>query len=384
MLSKVERLPVHKTSERVAVLLNANAKSVSEKLRRQLEAFVPADDLFFSRTFDEARSIARTVLSRGYRTVLTGGGDGTFVGFANCIMDAAERPESFAASSGGAALRLAPAAFPIPRFGVLKLGTGNAVAGLSGASGRRVGVVEDILRARSGEASHTQLLHLLQVDGKRAPFAGCGIDAKLLNDYCDLKKKLAGGPFAFAGAGGLGYFCSITGKTLPHYTFGRGGVPQIEVVNLGGPCQQIGPDGLPVGREIAHGEILYKGACKMAAAGTVPFYGFGFTMFPHALRSPGRFQLRLTAIGVPKILANLRKIWKGGTPSGILDFHCEKVRIRFDRQMPFQVGGDAEGYRREVVLEMAERPLELLDFRARPHHRALPRPADHALISASM
>ena len=33
--------------------------------------------------------------------------------------------------------------------------------------------------------------------------------------------------------------------------------------------------------------------------------------------------------------------------------------------MPLQVGGDAEGYRREVVFEMAERPLELLDFRAR-------------------
>jgi len=370
MLSKVERLPVHhKTSERVAVLLNANAKSVSEKLRRELEAFVPADDLFFSRTFEEARSIARTVLSRGYRTVLTGGGDGTFVGFANCIMDAAERPESFSLSSGGAALRLAPASLPIPRFGVLKLGTGNAVAGLSGASGRRVGVVEDILRARSGEASHTQLLHLLSVDGKRAPFAGCGIDAKLLNDYCDLKKKLAGGPFAFAGAGGLGYFCSVTGKTIPHYAFSRG-TPQIEVINLGGPCQQVGPDGQPVGRAIAHGEILYKGACKMAAAGTVPFYGFGFTMFPHALRSPGRFQLRVTAIGVPKILANLRKIWKGGTPAGVLDFHCDKVLIRWGREMPLQVGGDAEGYRKEVVIEMADRPVELLDFRGRSLARA--------------
>ena len=41
--------------------------------------------------------------------------------------------------------------------------------------------------------SGTQRLRLLNVDGKRAPFAGCGIDAKLLNDYVDLKKKLAGG-----------------------------------------------------------------------------------------------------------------------------------------------------------------------------------------------
>ena len=74
--------------------------------------------------------------------------------------------------------------------------------------------------------------------------------------------------------------------------------------------------------------------------------------------------LRLAAIGVSRILGNLRTLWRGGPPpAGVLDFHCEKVLIRFDRDMPLQVGGDAEGYRRETVLEMAERPLELLDFR---------------------
>ena len=81
------------------------------------------------------------------------------------------------------------------------------------------------------------------------------------------------------------------------------------------------------------------------------------------MQAPGRFQLRLTAIGVPKILANLRTLWRGGPPPrGVFDFQCDKVLIRFDREMPLQVGGDAEGYRREVVLEMAERPLELIDF----------------------
>ncbi len=360
--SSIERIPAHKSHERVAVLLNANAKSVSERLRRQLEDFVPADDLFYSRTFDDARSIAHTVLARGYRTVLTGGGDGTFVGFANCILDAAANRGGVSVGRGGAAVRLAPQLQPVPRFGVLKLGTGNAVAGLAGASGRRVGVVEDILRARSGEASATRQLHLLQVGGKRAPFGGLGYDAKVLNDYVDFKKSVRGGPLAFAGMGGLGYFCAIAGKTIPHYVFQRG-LPQIEVVNLGGPCQQVGPDGRPVGRDIEHGEIVYKGPCKLAAAGTVPFYGFGFQIFPHALRAPGRFQLRLTAITVPRILGNLRKIWKGGTPDGILDFHCDKVLVKFDREMPVQIGGDAEGYRREVVLEMAERPIELLDFR---------------------
>jgi diacylglycerol kinase family enzyme len=341
----------------VAVLLNANARSVSDALKRELENFVPHEDLYYSRCFDEARTIARQVLDKGYRTVLTGGGDGTFVGYVNCLFEQAQEPRGVTAN---AALKLAPVpayALELPRFGVLKLGTGNAVADYSGASGRRLGVVEDILRTRSGEVSVARPLHLLAHEGKRAPFAGLGIDAAVLNDYVQVKERL--------GPGGFGYFCSVVGKTLPAYALQRG-VPNVEVVNLGGRAQQLGPDGKPLGREFGRGEVLYRGPCKIAAVGTVPNYGFGFRIFPYALRAPGRFQLRLTAIGVPKILANLRTLWRGGpAPAGILDFHCDKVRIRFDREMPLQVGGDAEGYRREVIFEMAERPLDLLDFRAR-------------------
>ena len=84
------------------------------------------------------------------------------------------------------------------------------------------------------------------------------------------------------------------------------------------------------------------------------------------MQAPGKFQLRLTAIGVPTILANMRALWTGGRPpKGVHDFHVDKVLIKFDREVPLQVGGDAEGYKREVVFEMAERPLELLDFRTR-------------------
>jgi diacylglycerol kinase family enzyme len=355
-MGNVERLPLRR-AEKVAVLLNANARSVSDGLKRELENFVPPEDLYYSRCFDDARSIARQVLDKGYGTILTGGGDGTFVAYVNCLFEQAQQP-------GGASLRGAFKLLPVPahavdlpRFGVLKLGTGNAVAEFSGASGRRLGVVEDILRTRSGEVSVARPLFLLSHDGKRAPFAGLGIDAAVLNDYVSMKDRL--------GPGGFGYFCSVVGKTLPRYLLRRG-TPCVEVVNLGGPAQQIGPDGKPIGRDIERGEIVYRGPCKIAAAGTLPNYGFGFQIFPHALRGPGRFQLRLTAIGIPKILANLRTLWRGGPPpSGILDFQCDKVLIKFDREMPLQVGGDAEGYRREVVFEMAERPLDLLDFRAR-------------------
>ena len=356
-MGNVERLAIRHAESSVAVLLNANARNVSESLKRELENFVPPEDLYYSRSFDKARSIARAVLDRGYRTVLTGGGDGTFVGYVNCLFEEAMQPRHSALRG---ALKLVPMpahAVRLPRFGVLKLGTGNAMADFAGASARRVGVVEDILRTRSGECSSSRPLHLLAHEGKRAPFAGLGIDAKLLNDYVGMKDKV--------GSGGFGYFCSIVGKTIPSYLMPRG-TPNVEVVNLGGPAQRIGPDGKPAGRDIQRGEIIYRGPCKIAAAGTVPNYGFGFQIFPWATSAPGKFQLRLTAISVPTILANLRTLWTGGPPpKGVHDFHCDKVQIKFDREMPLQVGGDAEGYRREVTLEMAEGILDLLDFRPR-------------------
>ena len=355
----VERLPI-RTQQRIAILLNANAAAVSEHLRRELENFVPPEDIFYSRTLDDARDIARTVLERGYETVLTGGGDGTFVGYVNCLFDEAVRPQVVV--RGGGAVQLARHQFRMPRIGVLKLGTGNAVAEFCGSSARRVGVVEDILRARSGEVAQAREVRLLTCEGKLAPFAGMGIDAAVLNDYMRVKQGLAGGKLQFAGAGGLGYFWSIVGRTIPMYLAQRG-VPDVKVVNLGAPARQLGPDGKPLGKQIQPGEVIYRGPCRIAAAGTVPCYGFGFRMFPFARKEQGRFQLRLSAMSLPKMLAQFPRIWRGHTPgSGMLDFHCEKIEVTFDREMPLQIGGDGEGYRKRIVIDMAAEPLELLDF----------------------
>src|SRR5438445_10963445 len=180
----VERLPV-RHHERVAVLLNANAGAVTDRLRRELENFVPPEDIFYSRTLEDARGIARTVLERGYETVLTGGGDGTFVGYVNCLFDEAIRPQVVV--RGGSAVQLAQHQFRMPRIGVLKLGTGNAVAEFCGSSPRRVGVVEDILRTRPAEPAHAPEEHLLTCENKLAPFARMGIAAAVLNDYRRLR-----------------------------------------------------------------------------------------------------------------------------------------------------------------------------------------------------
>jgi hypothetical protein len=45
-----------------------------------------------------------------------------------------------------------------------------------------------------------------------------------------------------------------------------------------------------------------------------------------------------------------------------LDFLVEKVHFTFSETMPLQIGGDAEGYRKELALEVSETAVDFLDF----------------------
>src|SRR5689334_7411738 len=65
-------------AERIAVVVNGNAKSVTQEVISTLDQILLGGDLFVSRRLEDAAEIAKTLISRGYGTVLTGGGDGTF------------------------------------------------------------------------------------------------------------------------------------------------------------------------------------------------------------------------------------------------------------------------------------------------------------------
>jgi diacylglycerol kinase family enzyme len=331
----------------VAVLLNANAKSVNAEVRRALSLVVPHEDLFFSTTHAEASAIADEVVARRYGTVFTGGGDGTFVGWVNRILESAERRS----------------ARP-PRFGVLALGTGNAVAEMVGATPRRH--AQDLARFVRGEVGTVRRLDLLTCEGRRTPFAGAGIDAAVLNDYVWLKRRLAGTPIAKLGVGLAGYGLAIALRSAPRRVL-ESRPTYCEIVNVGRPAWRLDGTGARIGRPVPHGELLYAGPAMLAAASTVPYYGLGLRVFPYTGSAQGMMQLRVaTSIGVPTLLVNLPAIWAGTfSHEGLLDFHAERVALRFERPTPLQIGGDAEGLRDEVTIGMAANPVELVDFGAR-------------------
>lgn len=347
MMNSAFRLALHANRPTdFAVLLNGNAKQVDRQLRGALQRVVPADDLFFSRSHEEARRIAETVIERGYQTVFTGGGDGTFVSWVNAILDhAADRR------------------VPAPRFGVLALGTGNAVAEVVGA--RRDAHLEHLTSYARGNARCYRRLDLLVCNGRRTPFAGIGIDAAVINDYNWLKGALADTALASLATGVPGYGLAIALRSAPRHMLERT-APYCEIVNQGGPAYRLDARGRRIGRAIGHGELLYAGPLMLAAASTVPFYGFGLKAFPFADTSPGLLQLRLvTQVPVPALIWNLQRVWSGNFEHpGLLDFHADRISVRCDRPVPLQVGGDAEGAREEVTFGIAPVPVELVDFAA--------------------
>ncbi len=345
-IPSVTGAPEHK----VAVLLNANARKVDARLVKSLSHVVPEQDLFLSRSELDCRRIVQTVLERNYPVVFTGGGDGTFQCFVNEVFRQLDPRGRFAGKRA-------------PRFGVLKLGTGNGLATYVNASGGGDGILQDVVRARAGEVPGYCRMDLLMVDDQRTPFAGLGVDGKLLNDYIWVKSNLGRGFFKKVLSGPGGYFSAVTFKTVPHYLTNSTWV-ECEITNgQAGEAYRVGPDGNPVGAAIAPGGTIFKGDLMMAAAATMPFYGYGFRMFPFAGERRGMMQLRLGQLPATSILANLPKLWAGRWfPEGLQDFYAKEVHIRFKKPMPFQVGGDAAGYREEVKLSVAPEPVELLDF----------------------
>jgi diacylglycerol kinase family enzyme len=326
-----------------AVLLNAHAKQVTPEIHAAVAAAVGWENVFLSSDLADANRIATKVVMEGYATVFAAGGDGTFVGWLNRIVAIAEARGR-----------------PVPRFGILALGTGNAVAGLLGTSARTF--LDDLGTFLRGDATAHRRIDLVDCEGRHTPFAGAGADAAVINDYNWLRTRLRATPLRALGHGPAGFGLAAALRSAPRYLLE--GAPHCEIVNSGSEAWRLDPSGERVGRAIPSGDLLYAGPCMMAAASTVPFYGLGMRAFPFAGVVPGALHLRVvTRIGVPTVLLNLPRIWSGlFRHSGLQDFHADRVTLRFDRPTPLQIGGDAEGVRSEVTMGVVPEPIEVVDF----------------------
>lgn len=334
--------------DRIAVVVNGNARNVTADVISTLDRILQGGDLFVSRRLEEGPELARTIVNRAYGTVLTGGGDGTFTAVVTDVVKEARRQGR-----------------PLPRFGFLKLGTGNALAWVVGASGeKRRGITKDLQRLQQDAGSRP--VRLIETEGLIAPFAGFGVDAVVLQDYDRVKRQLLKTPLAPIAPGALSYVVSSVTRSIPSYFFRA--VPHCRVVNDGADAYRVGSKGAPMGRPIPKGETIYEGPARIAAVSTIPYYGFGFRAFPFAEERPDRMSLRISTITPIPFVANFRSIWRGEyeNPSVFFDYLVEAVTFELDPPTPFQIGGDPRGERSRVEAVLSPTAIRLVDYYAPP------------------
>lgn len=334
--------------DRVAVVVNGNAKGVTDDLVQILDQIVQSGDLLVSRNLEEGRAIARMIVERGYPTVVTGGGDGTFTQMVSFIVEEADRQGR-----------------PVPRFGLLRLGTGNALAWVLGAGSERAkGALADLARIRTEAGSRE--LRLLDVEGTLAPFAGLGIDATALHHFKEVKGAFERTPvLRKVATGGAAYAVSIVGRTMPQYLVHSH--PHVRILNEGADALRVGVDGQPVGEPIREGQVIYDGPSRMVAMSTIPYWGFGARVFPFALDREDRFNLRVVDLSPMDVALHIRSIWRGTYRSDkVHDFLVDKIRIEYRSPMPLQIGGDPMGKRTVVHAGLSTRPIRVVDFYAPP------------------
>ncbi len=320
----------------VAVLLNANAGRTKRSLLRTIRKACPEAIVFWTHSLDEAQDAIEAALESEVSTLFGGGGDGTVIDLANRL------------------LRYEQA----PRLGVLRLGTGNALATWVGA--RSPG--EDLAAWSRGDAFRELPLRLCDAEGERFPFAGLGWDAAVLNDYRWVKDRLRGTPLESKSQHLAFYFASAFGRTVPRIATTRD-APLATIEVLDGEAWRVDRFGTCQGSKLEAGEVLYRGAAHLTAFGTTPFYGYNLRMLPHATLSANHFQLRVSSMDVATSVNELPRIWTGDLEhERLFDFLAQKVRISYDRPVPYQVGGEARGLRTELVVWMDSEQLPILSF----------------------
>jgi diacylglycerol kinase family enzyme len=338
----------HRATDRVAVVVNGNARQVTGDLVDTLDQIVQSGDLFVSRSLEEGQDIARVIVERGYPTVLTGGGDGTFVQMVTWVAKIAEEQGR-----------------PLPRFGLLRLGTGNALAWVLGAQSKQArGVVADLARLRREGGS--RLLRLIEIEELLTPFAGLGADAIALEHHHRTREQLDRLPWLKRIATpAVTYAVSIATRSVPQFVFGR--MPQFRVVNTGSPAVRLGQDGRPVGRDVARGETIYEGPATILAFSTIPYWGLGARAFPYADEREDRFSLRVVNFGSIEVVTHLRELWDGSYRSDRLhDFLVDSVEVQCNTPTPLQVGGDVVGIRDRTEAKLSQLPVRVVDYYSPP------------------
>lgn len=333
-----------------AVAVNMKARKVRKTTLDIISKHVDVEDVYVTQTVEQSDESLDEIIKKRYPLVMCGGGDGTAM---RIIEQIRKKVDALNAAGGD---------YDIPRFGLLKLGTGNGWAGLLDVP-PKVEPIWALRQLQSDELRFTKF-NMVESDGRLFHFGGFGIDSMILNDYIDLKNKFTSGVMWKVSNSIAGYLIATFGMSLPRITFKKW-VMNVRVVNnsddpVYGVTYANGVEELPIKK----GDTLFEGPTLIVGVGTTENYGFNLKVYPYASLKDGYMQLRLANVDILPTVARLNSVWKGQWDDPKLtDFLVKDVTVYGDEELPFQLGGDPEGYRSEARFVVSDFCPELLDFR---------------------
>jgi len=305
---------------RAAFLFNANAKSVTGRLKKRLSRLIPKEDLYFSNSLIEAEKNVRKILDKGYAYIFSGGGDGTAVSTINFLNEyAGTLPEH-----------------QIPRIGLLRLGTGNALARMLGAKKPE----EDIKAILGGQCLKPLLVSMVETkSGQLTPFAGIGYDGELMNDFESVKDVFFDSPFRKFFSSFLGFSIAGIFKTLPRQA--TKSLPTVRVSSSYPVYRISSVNKRDEESYIEKGSVIYEGVAPLICVGTIPSLGYGIKMFPFANKRPGYMHLRISAVPLLVLLSKIYpSIWQGRfRHPKLFDYLVRDVTIESEESLPYQFAG---------------------------------------------
>jgi diacylglycerol kinase family enzyme len=342
--------------QHVAVMLNANARRVTNRVATQMAALVGKENLFHSHSLHEAEAFARQIVQRGYGTVVCGGGDGTLLTCYNHIqryIDEANRWRVERFRRYGEVQRPLVA----PRLAFLSLGTGNGLRRVVGAQTP----LTDLRTIVENRAPKHHEISLIQGLGQYFTFGGFGYDSMLLNDYNCLRAHSYNPLLRPVLQSVLGYFAAVFTRTLPRALMQT---PLQARIVARSPSYFVDPRRGDTVEPLPANTVLHEGTVSVVGVGTTPFFGYGMKFFPFAGMRPGMMHLRVANIPPLTALRALPSVWRGvyRNPEAMFDFLTDSLEISLSRPFPFQQSGDDQGVVDKLTLKIATQRLKLVDL----------------------
>jgi diacylglycerol kinase family enzyme len=386
--------------KKVSVLVNMNARSVTEATVTLAKQVFGNADVYVTRTEADAEAAAPFLVQSDL--VVPIGGDGTLTYCLNLMKQALEQQQQEVPNQKNASRQQQL----LPDIAYIPLGTGNAVGSVAGCvrnQSRRqsklratMQLIQQAAALNSDDDAYTILeLPILEVQMTTQTnqtastlcfFCGAGFDSLMLNDFRILQqwssRRIPGLLRQWLGSV-AGYCVALVTRTLPAAAWRQRHQVYVKITSVSSAAAMAANNNTNSVLWLDHrrgdvaqriiGDLVYEGQAGIVAASTVPYYGGRLRLFPFARVNTDRMHLRIGRIHPLTGFFNIPGIFSGSFRDmserfGVLDFLGTDFNVQLrgieigEESYPFQHSGESVGEITSFRLKVADQPIRFVSF----------------------